>query len=184
MEVVCLGVLEHILSVEQLLVNETGSQVARTNHKDFSRTKTRCLWLRGLHPLKELLENPHQRLEVSRTEHLRDEVPPFSQEVAGQFHRCQHQLALRVGVLAPVSAHIRGTVVEDHIALSSLQLFAEMVEAGGGGDITLEALGAWDAFDGVEVDTDDGGVEGHALASDLHPASGGGAEVDEGSGIA
>ena len=51
------------------------------------------------------------------------------------------------------------------------------------GDISNEGLGAGDFFNGIEINTDDGGVERHELLGDLHPATGGGTEIDESGGV-
>ena len=88
-----------------------------------------------------------------------------------------------VCIFAPVGSDVGSAVVEYYIAALAFEVLPELVVAGRSGDISLEAGGAGDSFDGVEVDSDDGGVEGHAFAGDLHPSSGCGAEIDEYCGV-
>ena len=83
----------------------------------------------------------------------------------------QHQLTLRICVFAPVGSHVRRAIVQHHIALLIFQLFPELLVACRSGDVALEAAGAGNALNGIEVHAYDGGVEGHAFACDLHPAT-------------
>lgn len=50
------------------------------------------------------------------------------------------------------------------------------------GDVLLDGYGAADRGDGDQVDADDEAADGDALDGDLHPAAGGGAEVEDGAG--
>lgn len=84
-----------------------------------------------------------------------------------------------IGVFTPVGTHIGSTVVQDDITFLSLDFLSELFVAGRGGDIALEAGGSWYFFDGIEIDSDNGGVHGHAFSSHLHPSSWGCAKIDE-----
>lgn len=86
---------------------------------------------------------------------------------------------MSIGVLAPVGTHIGSTVIQHDIAFLSFDFFPKLFVAGRGGDIALEAGGSWYFFDGIEIDSDDGGVHGHAFSSDLHPSSWCCAKIDE-----
>lgn len=54
--------------------------------------------------------------------------------------------------------------------------------AGGGGDVGGEGEGAAEGADGDEIDAKEEGPDGGASGCDLEPASGRGAEVEEGAG--
>lgn len=50
------------------------------------------------------------------------------------------------------------------------------------GDVLLDSEGAADGGDGDEVDAEDEAADWNALDGDLHPSTGGGAEVEDGVG--
>lgn len=79
-KVVGLSILEDEFSIEKLLIDEARSEEAGTNDEDFCRCKSRCFGFGGFYFFEELVEDPHQRLEISRSEDLCHEVSTLSQE--------------------------------------------------------------------------------------------------------
>ena len=61
--------------------------------------------------------------------------------------------------------------------------FFQGLVAGAGGNVSDEGLGAWNSFDGIQIYSDNGRIEGHELFGDLHPSSWGGTQIDYGGGI-
>ena len=90
---------------------------------------------------------------------------------------------MRVSIFAPVSSNVRSTIIQYNIAFSAFKLFSKLIIACCCCNISLEALAPWNLFDRIKVNSNDGGVEGHGLAGDLHPSSRSSTEVDEGGGV-
>ena len=53
----------------------------------------------------------------------------------------------------------------------------------GPGDVLLDGDAAADGLDGDEIDPEDEAADGDLLDGDLHPTTGGGAEIEDGSGF-
>lgn len=73
--------------------------------------------------------------------------------------------------------------MEDDVEGAATVLVHELLDAGlalGSGDVFLDSDGATNGGDWGEVNADDEVVNGDALHGDLHPTSGGGAEVEDG----
>lgn len=64
MIVVSFCVLENVLCIKELFVNVFRGKISATYNKDFCRHESGCLRLSSLYFFEELLEDPHQGLEI------------------------------------------------------------------------------------------------------------------------
>lgn len=116
---------------------------------------------------------------------LGDEDALGSQELSGELNGVDDERVLRHGLLRPRATDIRRPVVEDDVEGGATVVVHELLDARftlRPGDILLDGERAADWGNGREVDAEDEVADGDALDGDLHPAAGGGAEVEDGGG--
>lgn len=73
--------------------------------------------------------------------------------------------------------------MENNVEGGAAVVIHELLDAGpalGLGDVFLDGDGATDGGDRGEINADDEVVDGDALDGDLHPTTGGGAEIENG----
>lgn len=127
-----------------------------TDDKDLSRFVTGGLWFGGLDLLKELLEDPHERLIVFRPKNLRDKRPALVEKLAGEFESHQGEVSyreeptmrwfaiisppmqcnaytpssrtLRKGIILPVGTDVWSAIIENHVHLPRLQFFPKSLK--------------------------------------------------------
>ena len=62
---------------------------------------------------EELVEDPHQRLVILRSEHLGDKPASFAKKFGGKLEAVQGEYGLLVGIVDPVLANIGSSIVQD-----------------------------------------------------------------------
>lgn len=107
------------------------------------------------------------------------------QKLRSKLHRINNQSVLTRRLLRPSTTDVRRPIVQHQIERPASVLAHEPLDGGpalGLGDVLLDADGAAHGADGDEVDPDDEAADGDSLDGYLHPAAGGGAEVEDAAG--
>ena len=126
------------------------------------------------------------QIPKAQSSDLCDEIPIRSQKLSSQFHRINNQSVLAHRLLSPGTTNVRRPIVKNQIESFDAVLFEHLLDLGpalGPRDILLDRDAAADGLDGDEIDPEDEAADGDLLEGDLHPTTGGGAEIEDGSGF-
>jgi hypothetical protein len=177
-------VLEDLVGVQEPGVDVLRRLELLADNERLGGNVTRGGGLRSLDLLEELVENPKERVVVLGAEDLGDKSASRTEELNSKLEGAEDEPRLGVSVLLPGGTHVGRTIVHANVQLPALEILAEEGAAVLGRDIGHVRLVAGDRLDGVEVDTDDEGADGHGLNGDLSPTTRGSAEIKKAAGVA
>mmetsp|Transcript_21317 Transcript_21317/g.47094 ORF Transcript_21317/g.47094 Transcript_21317/m.47094 type:complete len:310 (+) Transcript_21317:2258-3187(+) len=169
------------LHKDPLGVKELGVNLAAlkpyAHHEDLRGDISGCRGLRGVNFAEELMEDPEQRVVVSRAEHLGDIGASHFQVLACHLRRLQGELILVEGILRPIGAYVRGAIVKDDVGLLTLELLLNQVSALLRRNVGLNADHALKGPNRHQVDGYDLRARWHITLSHLRPSAGSSTEI-------